>query len=104
MDGPTEVVVDEQSGDLWRRLGQRSSTRRSDRGFDAGHEPKLGNLVQLAHVSRQFQECEQARSFARAKAVAQLLVVPRQEAGRIAVSLARLVCELLGLCAGDTNR
>src|SRR5437773_9431347 len=76
----------------------------SDGGFGAGDEAELRDLIQLAHVSGQLQEREQAGSLARAEAVAQLLEVAGQETGRVAVALARLVGELLRLGSGDADR
>src|SRR5439155_6803933 len=76
----------------------------SDRCLGAGDEAELRDLVELADVSGQLEEREQSGSFARAEAIAELLEVARQEAGRIAVALARVVRQLLGLGAGGADR
>jgi hypothetical protein len=68
------------------------------------HEPELRHLVELANVTRHLQEREQAGPLAGTEAVAQLLEVPGEEAGRIAVALARLEGELLRLRAGPPDR
>src|SRR5215210_6711142 len=76
----------------------------SDGGFGAGREAQLRHLLELTHVARQLEERQQPRSLARAEAVAQLLEVAREKAGRIAVALARLVREVLRLGAGGQHR
>src|SRR5215210_3951043 len=76
----------------------------SDGCFGTGHEAELRNLVELADVARELEERQQPRALARAEAVAQLLEVAREEAGRVAVALARLVREALGLGAGGEQR
>src|SRR5262249_36048247 len=68
------------------------------------NEPELGHLVEPAGAARQLEEGHRARPPARPEAVAQLLEVAREEPGRIAVALARLVCELLGLGAREPHR
>src|SRR5437899_6012049 len=66
-------------------------------------EAELRHLVQLPRVVRELEEGHQAGALARTEAVAQLLEVPREETGRIAITLARLVGEPLGLGAGDAH-
>ena len=68
-----------------RRSGSQSrspSDRRS-----GGDEPQLGHLVELADLVRELEERVEAGALARAEAVAQLLEVAREEAGRVAVAL-----------------
>src|SRR5215210_8665543 len=76
----------------------------SDGCFGTGHEAELRNLVELADVAGELEERQQPRALARAEAVAQLLEVAREEAGRVAVALARLVREVLRLGAGGQHR
>src|SRR5438105_3381857 len=86
------------------RLRQCADARcRSDGGFGARREPKLGDHVELAHVAGELQEREQPGTLARAERIAQLLEVTGEEPGRVAVPLARLVREPLGLGAGETD-
>src|SRR5262245_39154928 len=68
-------------------------------GHGLTHEAELRHLVELADVARQLEERHQPGALARPEAVAKLLEVPRQEARGIAVALARLVRERLGLGA-----
>ena len=56
-------------------------------------------MVELADVARHLEEGVEAGALARAEAVAQLLEVAGEEAGRVAVAVARLVGEPLGLGA-----
>src|SRR6185503_2873471 len=62
-------------------------------------EAELGDLLERANVGRQLEERQQARALAWAEAVAELLEVAGEEAGRVAVALARLAGEALGLGA-----
>src|SRR5689334_18753781 len=80
----------------------RSRSRRDRRlGLD---EAQLGHRLELADVPRQLQERVETGALARAEAVTQLLEVPREKAGRIAVSLRRLVRQLLRLGARLAHR
>src|SRR5712691_11698164 len=81
----------------WTVCGSEPQTR--SRRHRPADEPPLRHLVQLARVAGQFEEGHQPGSFSRAEAITQLLEVAREETGRIAVALARLVGELLGLGA-----
>src|SRR2546428_4359235 len=66
-------------------------------------EADLRHRLELADVARQLQEREQAGALARAEAVAQLLEVAGEEAGRVALALGRLAGERLRLrtCAAE---
>src|SRR4051812_13259201 len=94
----------ERSAGWFPRADGDSVCVNSDCGFGARHEAELRDFVELTNVSRQLQEREQARPLARAEAVAELLEVPGEEASGIAVALARLVGELLGLSARGADR
>ena len=61
-------------------------------------------MRELADITRHLQEGVEPRPLARAEAVAELLEVAREEAGRIAVARARLVREPLGLGAREPDR
>ena len=65
-----------------------------------GDEAELGHLLQLAGAVRRARGSVEPGALARAEAVAELLEVAGQEAGRVAVALAGLVGELLRLGAG----
>src|SRR5919204_3331337 len=81
-----------------RALSRISATPLTSRAHRVGlDEAQLGNGFELAHVARQLEERQQPGALARAEAVAQLLEVAREEAWGIAVPLARLVRESLGL-------
>src|SRR6266508_1390924 len=62
-------------------------------------EAEIGHPIQLAGAARKLEEGEERGALARPEAVAQLLEVARQEAGGIAVALARLPREKLRLRA-----
>ena len=67
-------------------------------------EAQLGHLVELAALVRQLEEREQPGALARPEAVAQLLEVAGEEAGRVAVALGGLVREPLGFGARGAHR
>ena len=73
----------------------RTRRRRRHAGTDARPATKRssGTSVELADVAGQLEEREEPGALARAEAVAELLEVAREEAGRVAVALARLVRE-----------
>src|SRR5438093_7387165 len=75
--------------------GQPSVGRSCDRGTGGLDEAELGHRLEQARVARELEERVEAGALARAEAVAELLEVAREEAGRIAVPLGRLVGELL---------
>ena len=97
--------------------GARLLERRGNRGRgkprpygDGGHagtssrtNRSSGTSRELAHVARHLEELDQPLPLARAEAVAQLLEVAREEAGRVAVRLARLPRQPLGLGAGEPH-
>ena len=88
---------------LARRAPCRGSRRCSERSRDDGSgrdEPQLRHLVELADVVRQLEERVEPGALARAEAVAELLEVAGEEAGRVAVALGCLVRERLGLARG----
>ena len=108
--------------DLGRRRVEQRGARAAAPGGTAGRRPRdgdqayaasacgrvadeaeLGNVVELADVARHLEEGVETGPLARPEAVAELLEVPRQEAGRVAVALARLVGEPLGLGAGQAH-
>ena len=60
-----------------------------------GDEAQLGHLVELADLVGELEERVEAGALARAEAVAELLEVAGEEAGRVAVALGRLVRERL---------
>ena len=62
-----------------------------------------GTSLQLADVARELEEGHQPGALARPERVMELLEVARQEAGRVAVALARLMGEPLGLGARDSD-
>src|SRR5439155_16131218 len=76
----------------------------SDCCLRPGDEAELRDLVELTDVSGKLEERQQAGALPRAEAVAELLEVAGEEAGRVAVALARLVGELLRLGAGGEDR
>ena len=76
-----------------RRPGRSSCRNRSS-----------GTCWQLADVARHLEEGVETGALARAEAVAELLEVAGEEAGGVAVALARLVREPLGLGAGEPHR
>src|SRR5436309_8737417 len=80
-----------------------SSTSRNGgtRGLD---EAELRHRLEQPGVARQLEERVEAGALARPEAVAELLEVAREEAGRVAVALGRLVRELLRLGAGEPHR
>ena len=67
-------------------------------------EAQLRHGLEQPGVARELEERVEAGALARAEAVAELLEVAREEAGRIAVPLGRLVRELLGLGAREPHR
>ena len=67
-------------------------------------EAQLGHLVELADVVCELEERVEAGALARAEAVAELLEVAGEEAGRVAVALRGLVREQLGLGARGAHR
>src|SRR5207244_2486334 len=67
-------------------------------------EPQLRDLLELARLVGQLEERHQPCPFPRAEAVAQLLEVPCEEAGRIAIPFARLVGEAFRLGPGEPHR
>src|SRR5437667_8768564 len=67
-------------------------------------EAQLRHLCELSDVARELEERVEAGALARAEPVAQLLEVPCQEPGGVAVALRRLVRELLGLRARGAHR
>src|SRR5579862_718155 len=71
-----------------------NSRNGSTRALD---EAELRHRLEQAGIARELEERVQAGALARAEAVAKLLEVAREEPGRIAVALGRLVRELLGL-------
>src|SRR5438067_8157713 len=66
-------------------------------------EPELGHLAELACVVGKLEEGHQPGALARAEAIPQLFEVAREEPGRIAVALARLMRQLLRLRAGQPH-
>src|SRR5579884_2747719 len=68
------------------RISRNGGTRRLD-------EAQLGHRLEQAGVSGELEERVEAGPLARAEPVAELLEVAREEAGRIAVPLGRLVGE-----------
>src|SRR3954451_9846369 len=80
-----------------------SSTSRNGgtRGLD---EAELRHRLEQPGVARQLEERVEAGALARPEAVAELLEVAREEAGRIAVTLGSLERELLGLGSGEPHR
>ena len=62
----------------------------SNSRFGGRDETQLGDAVELAGLVRELEERQQAGALARPEAVAQLLEVAGEEAGRIPVAIARL--------------
>src|SRR5690242_19426084 len=67
-------------------------------------EAELRHRLEQAGVPRELEERVEAGALSRPEAVAELLEVACEEAGRIAVALGRLVGELLRLGAGEPHR
>ena len=61
----------------------------SERHLEIAGEAQLGHVVELADVARHLEERVEAGALPRAEAVAELLEVAGEEAGRIAVARAR---------------
>ena len=95
-------VVDPLAGE--RLVEDRAAVvaRHDDRS--GGDEAQLGHLVELADVVRELEERVEPGALARPEAVAELLEVAREEAGRVAVALGGLVGERLGLGARGADR
>src|SRR5215210_1693951 len=98
-------MADGAAGSRCRAVG---AVRRRRSGLDAGrarrHETQLGDVLELADIARHLQEGVETGPLTRSERVAELLEVASQIARRIAVALARLVREHLGLRAGQTHR
>ena len=97
-------------GDAARRRAPARGSRRRCGARDDAHataapvvwtKRSSGTVSSSAGVARELEERVEAGALARAEAVAELLEVAREEAGRIAVALGRLVRELLGLGARE---
>src|SRR5581483_2369717 len=79
------------------------ASRSSDRRPRAD-EAQLGHLVELAGLLCELEERVETGPLARPEAVAELLEVAGEEAGRVAVALGRLVRERLRVGAGGAER
>src|SRR5438046_2051984 len=81
-----------------------SDLRRKSRRHRLVHEAELRYPGELARVTRQLEERVETGALPRPEAVAQLLEVAGEKARRVAVAVARLVGQLLGLGARQANR
>src|SRR6185437_16609620 len=67
-------------------------------------EAELGHRLDEAGIARELEERVEPGALTRTEAIPELLEVPREETGWVAVPLGRLVRELLWLGAGKAHR
>src|SRR5204863_8201720 len=86
-----------------RRLPRTCRAIRLDGCFGGGDEPKLRHVPELADVERHLEEGVEPGTLAWSEAVAELREVAGEEAGRVAVALGRLACQVLRLRACEPD-